>query len=417
MTGNVGAGFCRDGLSDFPWSLTLIERQEEPIMMTASLDTLRVDQVGSLLRPAWLKEVYTRHGRGEASDEELGEAQDRAIRDVIAKQEALQLPVVTDGEYRRVNFQDSFTNSVAGLAVERGTIQTAERRVVGAEPLRRWEMGGFTPEGQPASIRRPAVARLRLAVNQPLQEYLFAESVARWPVKVTLIDTDRIVERFDLENSRAVYQDVEQFRGDVVAIQRRIVSDLVEAGCRYIQIDGPSYTAYVDPPSLERMRAKGEDPVANMERSIRADNAVIAGFPGVTFGLHTCRGNQRSMWHREGTYDAIAERLFNGLAHQRLLLEYDSERAGGFEPLRFVPKGKVVVLGLVSTKIPRVETPDELKGRIETASRHLPLEQLAISPQCGFASSIVGNVLSEDDQWRKLEVIQEVATEVWGRVG
>lgn len=386
-------------------------------MLTAPLDMLRVDQVGSLLRPSWLKEVYTRHGRGEASDEELGETQDRAIRDVIAKQEALQLPVVTDGEYRRVTFQDSFRNSVTGWAFERDTAQIVEQRVVGATPLRRWEMGGFTPQGQPAETRRPAVARLRLAVNRPLREYLFAKSVARRPVKVTLIDTDRIVERFDIERSGAVYQDVEQFLSDVVAIQRRIVSELVGAGCRYIQIDGPSYTAYVDPPSLAQMRARGEDPMANMERSIRADNAVVAGFPDVTFGLHTCRGNQRSMWHREGDYDAIAERLFNGLTHQRLLLEYDSERAGSFEPLRFVPKGKMVVLGLVSTKIPRVETPDELKRRIDAAGRYLPLEQMAISPQCGFASSIVGNVLSEDDQWRKLEVIREVAAEVWGGVG
>ncbi|MBI4483918.1 MAG: methionine synthase [Acidobacteria bacterium] len=386
-------------------------------MMTAPLDTLRVDQVGSLLRPAWLKEVYTRHGRGEAGGQELGEAQDRAICDVIAKQEALQLPVVTDGEYRRVNFQDSFTNSVTGWAVERETIQAAEKRVADAKPLQRWEMGGFTLEGQPASIRRPVAARLRLAVNQPLQEYQFAKSVARKPVKVTLIDTDRIVERFDLESSRPVYQDIERFRSDVISIERRIVSELVDACCGYIQIDGPSYTRYLDPPSLERMRARGEDPLDNMERSIRADNAVIAGFPGVTFGLHTCRGNQRSMWHRTGTYDAIAERLFNGLGHQRLLLEYDSERAGGFEPLRFVPKGKVAVLGLVSTKIPRVETPDELKRQIEAANRYLPVEQLAVSPQCGFASSILGNLLSEDDQWRKLEVIQRVATDVWGRAG
>jgi 5-methyltetrahydropteroyltriglutamate--homocysteine methyltransferase len=154
--------------------------------------------------------------------------------------------------------------------------------------------------------------------------------------------------------------------------------------------------------------------MATMERSIEADNEVIAGFPGLTFGIHICRGNRQSMWHREGHYDPIAERLFNGLKHQRLLLEYDTERAGGFEPLRFVPKDKIAVLGLITTKVPRLETVDELRRRIDQASRYLPLEQLALSPQCGFASSLRGNLLSEDDQFRKLDVMLETAAKVWG---
>jgi 5-methyltetrahydropteroyltriglutamate--homocysteine methyltransferase len=162
------------------------------------------------------------------------------------------------------------------------------------------------------------------------------------------------------------------------------------------------------------MRARAEDPMTNMERSINADNQVIAGFPGVCFAIHICRGNRQSMWHREGAYDAIAERLFNGLHHQRLLLEYDTERAGGFEPLRFVPKGKVAVLGLITTKTGRVETVDELRRRIDAAVRYLPLEQLAISPQCGFASSILGNLLTEDEQFRKFDVMLETALKVWG---
>ena len=147
---------------------------------------------------------------------------------------------------------------------------------------------------------------------------------------------------------------------------------------------------------------------------MRADNALIADFPGVTFSIHLCRGNQRSMWHREGSYDAIAEKLFNELQHDRFLLEYDSPRAGTFEPLRFVPKGKVVVLGLVSTKVAELEKVDDLKQRIERASKYIPLEQLAISPQCGFASDVVGNLISEDDQKRKLEVVVETARQVWG---
>jgi 5-methyltetrahydropteroyltriglutamate--homocysteine methyltransferase len=154
--------------------------------------------------------------------------------------------------------------------------------------------------------------------------------------------------------------------------------------------------------------------MARLERSMMADNAVIGGVKGVTFGMHLCRGNVRSMWHREGSYDMIAERLFNTLKHQRFLLEYDTERAGGFEPLRFVPGGKTVVLGLVSTKVPALESADELKRRIDDAARYLPLEQLALSPQCGFSSNIVGNLLSEEDQWRKFDLIRQVAQDVWG---
>jgi 5-methyltetrahydropteroyltriglutamate--homocysteine methyltransferase len=201
-----------------------------------------------------------------------------------------------------------------------------------------------------------------------------------------------------------------------------MISELVTAGCKYIQIDAPGYTAYVDKISIERMRSRGEDPERNFHRSIDADNALIQGFPGVTFGIHICRGNARTVdartgklvpqWHREGRYDAIAEKLFNTLNHQRILLEYDSERAGGFEPLRLVPKDKVVVLGLVSTKSSEVESIDELKRRIDRASQFLPLQQLALSPQCGFGG-IDSKVLSEAEMWRKLDIVVETAGQVW----
>jgi 5-methyltetrahydropteroyltriglutamate--homocysteine methyltransferase len=192
-----------------------------------------------------------------------------------------------------------------------------------------------------------------------------------------------------------------------------MIQQLVDAGCRYVHIDAPGYTAYVDEPSLAAMRARGEDPMENFARSLRADAAVIEGFPGVTFGIHLCRGNQRSMWHREGTYDAIAERLFSELPHDRFLLEYDSPRAGGFEPLRHVRKDAVVVLGLVSTKVPQLESLDELRRRVDTAAKYLPLDRLAISPQCGFASDVVGNLVSEEDQKRKLERVVELARRIW----
>jgi 5-methyltetrahydropteroyltriglutamate--homocysteine methyltransferase len=165
---------------------------------------------------------------------------------------------------------------------------------------------------------------------------------------------------------------------------------------------------------MQQMRDRGEDPMGNFARSLKAEADVVSGFPGVTFGIHLCRGNQRSMWHREGGYDAIAERMFDALPHRRFLLEYDTPRAGGFAPLRFVPKDRIVVLGLVSTKVPGLETVDELRRRIDEAAKVVPLERLAISPQCGFGSDVAGNLISEDDQRRKLERVVETARRVWG---
>jgi 5-methyltetrahydropteroyltriglutamate--homocysteine methyltransferase len=343
----------------------------------------------------------------------LREAQDEAIHALIVQQEAHHLPVLTDGEYRRLNFQDSFVESVSGFVSEKQTLQFQESRTLGGQALQRWQSdSGITdPKLQ---YWRPITRRLHLNENQPLKEWRFAAKLTMKPVKVTLISPDRICENFERQNSSGVYVDLEEYLADVVSICRRLVTQLADAGCPYIQIDAPSYTSYVDAQSLEKMRAAGMDPVAKMERSIMADNAIIGGVNGVTFGIHLCRGNVRSMWHREGSYDAIAERLFNTLKHERFLLEYDTERAGGFEPLRFVPKNKIVVLGLVSTKVPVLESPDELKRKIDEASRHLPLEQLALSPQCGFSSNIVGNLLSEDDQWRKFDLIRQVAADVWG---
>lgn len=383
--------------------------------MTADLDNLRVDHVGSLLRPADLQEVFARHGRGEATDDELRQAEDEAIREVVRQQEAHRLPLVTDGEYRRLNFQDSFANSVAGFAASENSAQLTEERAEGGQALRRWESGQHA--AGPAIVnRRPVTERLRLARNVPLAEFRFVQSVASTSAKVTFIGPDRISQRFAWEESTGIYPGgLDEFVADLVRIQRQVVSELVDAGCRYVHVDAPSYTAYVDQPSLEKMRSRGEDPARNLARSIDADNAIIDGFEGVTFGIHLCRGNQRSMWHREGTYEAIAQKLFSGLKHQRILLEYDDERSGGFEPLRFVPRpGPVVVLGLITTKTPRVETVDDLARRIDEASRYLPLDQLALSPQCGFASDMQGNLITEDDQWRKLDVMMATAERVWG---
>ena len=334
------------------------------------------------------------------------------------------MPIVTDGEFRRRNFQESFSNAVTGFDVP----QNVERLTGWREPnkpLHRTEQN-FSAPGPAIATRRAAYERLRLKHNVVLDEYSFAAGIATCPVKVSLIGPDRIAQRFTWGQSEAVYKNIDEFVADVVTIQRQMIKQLIDAGCRYVHMDAPGFTAYVDRVSLERMRARGEDPDKNLERGIRAENDVIAGFGGVTFGLHICRGNPRGVdtktgkimpqWHREGSYDSIAERLFSGLNHHRLLLEYDTERAGDFTPLRFVPKGKIAVLGLVTTKSADLESVDALKRRIEDAARFLPLEQLALSPQCGFSSGVGGNQLAEDEQWRKFERIVETARSMWGTV-
>jgi 5-methyltetrahydropteroyltriglutamate--homocysteine methyltransferase len=367
------------------------------MLTSTQLTHLRVDQNGSLVSPQGLRDVFERHARGEVTDAELQAAQDAAIRDVIRKQEAIGFPVVTDGEFRRRNFQESFSGAVSGFDVPANVARINEWREPN-KPLHRTEQN-FNAPGPAITTRRAVVQRLQLRRNVVLEEYRFSAACATQPVKVSLIGPDRIAQRFAWERSQAVYPDMDAFIADVVAIQRQMISELIEAGCRYIHMD---------------------------ERGIQAENDVIAGFEGVTFGLHICRGNPRGVdqatgkvmpqWHREGHYDSIAERLFSGLKHHRLLLEYDSERAGDFAPLRYVPKDKIAVLGLVTTKSAELESVDTLKRRIDDAARYLPLEQLALSPQCGFSSGVDAVQLREDAQWRKFERILETARDVWGKV-
>ena len=377
------------------------------------LAKIRTDVVGSLLRPIHVKQAHSEYDAGKIAVEELRRIENEAIGQAVGLQEAIGLDVVTDGEFRRLNFQDSFSASVSGFDARSADLSFVESLSREGKPLQRWDPYRVA-EGAAILQRRPVSQKLRLVRNLPLEEYLFVSKMAQRPAKVTLVGPDRISQRFDYQNSKSIYWSTEDFIADVERIEREMIRGLIDAGCRYVQIDAPSYTAYVDAPSLDEMKARGEDPVKNLSRSIKADNEILRLFEDVTFGIHLCRGNQRSMWHREGSYDDIAEMLFTELRHDRLLLEYDSPRAGTFAPLRFVPKDKVVVLGLVSTKVPDIETVEDLKRRIDAASKYLPLEQLAISPQCGFASDVVGNLVSEDDQKRKLEVVVETARQVWG---
>jgi 5-methyltetrahydropteroyltriglutamate--homocysteine methyltransferase len=385
---------------------------------TEDLKQLRVDQVGGLCAPPELRRVFEAYKSGAAAEPDFARAKDEAIRHVIARQQSVGYPILTDGELRRRNFQESFSESVSGFEVP---AEDKSMEGVSAQPMVRAEQN-FTAPGPAIRTRRRVVERLKLTRNVPLEEYQFSSKVASRPVKVTVLSPDRISQRFDWQNSTSVYPDMDAFMADVVAITRQIIGDLVAAGCRYIQIDAPGYTAYVDKVSLERMRLRGEDPDKNMERSIAADNAVIAGFEGVTFGIHLCKGNPRTIdpatgkvmpqWHREGHYDAIAERLFSQLKHDRILLEYDDERSGGFAPLRYVPRGKVAVLGLVTTKRADLESLDVLRRRIGEATQHLPAEQLALSPQCGFGG-LDSISIPEEDQWRKFERILETSRLVW----
>jgi len=386
-------------------------------------DLLRADHIGSFGRPRALLDAQDAFDAAGGDAAALRAAEDEAIREVVARQEAIGFPVVTDGEFRRRNFQDSFGAAVSGYETAENPNAYYEWRESSKSQKQERVMSGPAVAGPPVVTRRAAVERLKLVHNLPLDEWRFANEIANVPTKVTLIGPDRISQRFDYQRSGGVYEGLDDFTNDVVAIEREMIKGLVDAGCTYVHIDAPGYTAYLDDPSLKAMRARGEDTDENLDRSIRADNALLEGFPGVTFGIHLCRGNSRAVdpatgklvaqWHREGSYDAIAERLFAGLHHKRLLLEYDTERAGSFEPLRFVPKDKIVVLGLVTTKSTDIETVDDLKRRIEQAAKFISIDQLALSPQCGFGSG-VSDALPNDAQWRKLEAVLEAAAQVWG---
>jgi 5-methyltetrahydropteroyltriglutamate--homocysteine methyltransferase len=384
-------------------------------MSGGELARLRADHVGGLPRPVWLRQAQAAFERGELAASQLEEAHRRAVGELLRRQEDIGLPILADGEITRRNFQESFGGAVIGYdalvfayptelaepSFSSSTLRADEVPVVRAP-------SGMEDNGPPVLHRRPVRERLRLVRNVILEEYLRAASLTTAPVKVTLIGPDRIAQRFAHEASTDVYPDIDAFLADVVAIEREMIQGVVAAGCRYVQIDEPGYTAYVDEPSLEQMRSRGEDPEANLARSIAADNALIADFPGVTFGVHICRGGgggRGGAWyHRRGTYDAIAERLYGELAFDRFLLEYDSEEAGSFDSLRYLPRDKVAVLGLVSNH-GAVESLDELASRIEDASRFVARDQIALCPRCGFS----GGRIAEETVWAKLALVVEAA--------
>ncbi len=356
----------------------------------------RAEVVGSLLRPPELKEAMEK-ADGKPS-EALRAVQDRAVEDAIRLQAACGVDVLTDGEMRRWYWFDPLTESLNGYS----------RQAPAPVPFN---------SGQGASleeVKLPAVSsKLSISHNLALEEVEFLRQHTDRPIKATLPSLTYVSVLWAPGVSDHVYADRGAYQQEAASLVKELVRQLVEAGIEYIQLDAPRYTHLVSEEGRANLRRVGLDPETWLSEMIALDNDLMAAFPDTTFGLHLCRGNHRSMWSVEGGYDEIAQQLFNEIAVERLLLEYDSPRSGDFSPLRFVPAGKTVVLGLITTKEPEVESADLLKRRIEEASKYLPLDQLALSPQCGFASTLPGNRVTEDVQRRKLEVLGEVAREVW----
>jgi 5-methyltetrahydropteroyltriglutamate--homocysteine methyltransferase len=365
--------------------------------------TYRSEVVGSLLRPEYLKEAMERAGHDAIAPDELRAVQDRAALEAIALQEACGLDVITDGEVRRAFWFDPLTASLSGYNPE----------VPAPVP--------FTAvTGQPAEPppKLPVVTdRLGFRKNLPLEEYTFLTANTHTPVKTTIAGMTYASVLWVPGFSDGAYPDRDAYMAEALDLMTRVVGEVVAAGTNYVQLDSPRYTHMVSEEGRANLRRVGLDTETWLARMIETDNALIRSFPDVTFAVHLCRGNHRSMWSVEGGYDAIAEQLFNDLACDRILAEYDSPRAGTFAPLRFVPRDKVVVLGLVTTKEPQLEDPDQLKRRIEEAAAFVPLDRLALSPQCGFASTLPGNRVTVEDQRAKLELVAGVARDVWSPPG
>ena len=360
----------------------------------------RAEHVGSLLRPAELLAARASYAEGKLTEPELRAIEDRAILAALGKQRGVGLDVYTDGEMRRGSWLTDMAEAVDGFVASRVDMH--------------WKGPDGGTEGSTANV---AGAKLKKVRKMTGLEVPFLKKTSPGPYKVTLpAPSNFVIASYKPGVTDKFYPTHGDLLEDLVAIVRDEIEWLISEGVTYIQMDAPYYSHYFDPAQRERAKAEGRDPDRELEEAIRGDNAAIAGVnrDDVTLALHVCRGNSRSRWYTEGGYDAIAEKLFGSLDVDRFLLEYDSERAGSFTPLRLMPKTKRVVLGLVTTKEPRLESQDDLVRRIEEASRYVPLERLALSPQCGFASVAAGNLLTGDDQWRKLELVVSTARKVWG---
>ena len=360
----------------------------------------RADHVGSLLRSAALKDARAKRERGEITAEQLKAVEDREIDNIIKKQEAVGLKSITDGEYRRAFWNYDFLGKLPGVEAYLG-----ERKIKFQGP-------------QPKPMMLRVIGKLGAFNTHPMLEHFrFVKEHTRQTPKMTIPSPSSLHFRYGRSAvPEAIYPDMNDFYRDLGTTYRKAVRAFADAGCRYIQLDEVNFTYLCDPSLRQQVSERGDD----VERLplIYADmiNAAIADAPAdMMTAMHLCRGNFQSTFVASGGYEPVADVLFNKVKIQTYFMEYDSDRAGGFEPLRFVPKDKIVVLGLVTSKSGKLESKDELKRRIDEAAKYISLDQLCLSPQCGFASTEEGNILAEDEQWAKLRMIVELADEVWGR--
>ena len=357
----------------------------------------RSDVVGSLLRPRYLKEARQQFEARKLTDVEFKRVEDRSVNEAIDLQLRTGIDVLTDGEMRRYAFWGHLIDAVEGFDKHGG-----------------WSMPFHNEKGEQISQPRPVVvSKLRRKRPMCAEEFTYLRARTDHPSKATFISAQQAAAYYDANKSSGAYPTMDAFLADLVSLLRDEVAELVRLGCTYIQIDSPQYAALIDSGIREGYRQRGTNPDRLLDLSIEMDNAVIGGHPGITFGLHLCRGNNQSKFYASGDYGPITK-VFRYTKFQRFLLEFDEDRSGGFEPLAHVPVDRTVVLGLVSSKKPALESKDELKRRIHEAEKFLPLERLALSPQCGFASTWEGNLVTEADQEAKLRLVAETAREVWG---
>ena len=357
----------------------------------------RSDVVGSLLRPTYLKDARESHQAGRINDSEFKSIEDRAVDAAVKLQKRAGVEILTDGELRRYAFFGHLVDAVEGFDKFGG-----------------WAIPFRNEKGEELVQPRPVVvAKLRRKRPLCAEEFTYLRARTKHPAKTTMISAQQAAAYYDNKKSSGAYPTIDSYLADLVDILRDEVNELIRLGCTYIQIDSPQYAALLDPQLRDGYRQRGNDPDRLLDLSTDMDNAVIGNHPGVIFGLHLCRGNNQSRFYASGDYGPITK-VFQKTRFHRFLLEYDDERSGGFEPLRQVPEDRTVVLGLVSSKKRTLESKDELKRRIRQASEFIPLERLALSPQCGFASTIEGNLLTAADQEAKLRLVAETAQEVWG---
>ena len=366
--------------------------------MTRSKPPFRADHVGSLLRPAALKQARDQRARNQITAAELKAVEDREIERVIKSQEEIGLQSITDGEFRRSWWHLDFLWGLAG----------AERYVM----ERGIAFAGLQTRPEGARI----AGKLGFAGHPMLEHFKFVRSHTRRTAKMTIPSPSALYGRTGRESvSEQAYPSLEKFFAELGETYAKAVRAFADAGCRYLQLDEVFIAMLCDPQYRERQKTKGDDPVKLTNLYGDLINAAMADIPpDMTITMHLCRGNFRSTFMGTGGYEPVADVLFNRIKVHGYFMEYDTERAGSFEPLRLVPKDRTVVLGLVTTKTGRLESKDEIKRRIDQAAKFVPLDRLCLSPQCGFASSEEGNTLAEDEQWAKLRLIGEIAREVWG---